>query len=66
MLTMLFHLLLPTLHGAKVYDLGVVADVIPNLEEVRGFIVTSTEKDVSMQPSMGMESFWMGSISCQN
>ena len=49
-----------------VNDLGIVADIIPHLEEVSSFIVTSTVKAVLMQPKMGMESFWMESISCQN
>jgi hypothetical protein len=31
-------------------DLGIVADIFPNLEEVSSFILTSTVKAVSMQP----------------
>jgi hypothetical protein len=44
MLTMLFHLLLCSYNAwcTGVNDLGIVADIIPHLEEVSSFIITST------------------------
>jgi hypothetical protein len=33
-----------------VEDLGIVADIVPHLEEVSSFIITTTVKAVSMQP----------------
>jgi hypothetical protein len=46
--------------------LGIVADIIPHLEEVSSFILTSTVKAVPMQPLMGLESFWMSNIGSSN
>jgi hypothetical protein len=52
MLTMLFHLPAAPYNAwcIRVNDLGIVADIIPHLEEVSRFIVTSIVEAVLMQP----------------
>ncbi len=50
--------------GVGVYDLGIVADVIPHLEEVTDFILASTVLPVSICSCMGSESLWMQGVWC--
>ena len=45
-----------------VYDLGIVAYIIPHLEEVTGFILASTVKAVSICSLMGGESLWIQGV----